>query len=96
MFKAVGQGLETSAGIRSSGVNHMLEDMDISYFDKVKSLTPASRGKASFSKPWDKNPSQDCKFWGVDRIHTPLNDVCQCDMGFVTLLVVPTVSHSVP
>ncbi len=46
-----GLGLVTLVGIQSSGLDHMLENLDISYFDKVKSSTPASRCKAEFSKP---------------------------------------------
>ncbi len=53
------------------GVDHTLENLDISYFDKVKSSTPETCCKADFSNPVDKNPSQDCKFWVVDRNSAP-------------------------
>ncbi len=64
--QSCGSGLENSAGIQSGGVDHMLADMDISYFDKVKSSMQETCKRADFSNTSDKNPSQECKFWVVD------------------------------
>ncbi len=44
----------------------MLTDMDVSYFNKVKSSTQETHKRADFSNTSDKNPSQECKFWVVN------------------------------
>ena len=64
-------GWENSAGVRSGGVDHTLNNHDINFFNKVKSSMPETHQKADFSNPVDKNPSQDCKFWVVDGNSAP-------------------------
>ena len=53
------------------GVDHTLENLDVSYFDKVKSSMPETHQRADFSDPIDKNPSQECKFWVINRNSSP-------------------------
>ncbi len=66
-----GLGLENSAGVKSGGVDHTLDDHNIGFFDKVKSSTPETWWQADFGNPINKNPSQDCQFWVVDGNSTP-------------------------
>ncbi len=51
-----GSGLDNSAGICSGGVDHMLNNLDIGYFDKVKCSTPETCKRAQLSDTSDKNP----------------------------------------
>ena len=59
-------GLENSAGIRSGGVDHTLDNLDVSYFNRVKSSMLETCRRANFSNTLDRNPSQECKFWVID------------------------------
>ena len=52
-------------------MDHTLENLDVGYFDKVKSSTLETHWKANFGNPSDKNPSQECKFWVIDRNLAP-------------------------
>ncbi len=47
-------------------MDHTLADMDVIYFDKVKSSMKHTHRKAKFSNTSDKNPSQECQFWVVN------------------------------
>ncbi len=49
----------------------MLANMDIGYFNKVKSSMQETYRRANFSNTSDKNPSWECKFWVVDRNSAP-------------------------
>ena len=49
----------------------MLADMDIGYFNKVKSSKQETCKRADFSNTSNKNPSQECKFWVVNGNSAP-------------------------
>ena len=66
-----GSGLDNLAGIKSGGVDHTLNNIDVSYFDKVKCSTLETYRRAKLSDTPDKNPSQECKFWVVDGNSAP-------------------------
>ncbi len=61
-----GSGLDNLAGIQSGGVDHMLDNLDIGYFNKVKCSMLKTHRRAEFSNTSDKNPSQECKFWVIN------------------------------
>ena len=66
-----GLGLDKLAGIKSGGVDHTLDNMDVSYFNKVKCSMLETHRRAQLSDTSDKNPSQECKFWVVNRNSAP-------------------------
>ncbi len=51
-----GSGLENSAGVRSGRVDHTLKNLDISFFDKVKSSTPRHVRRPNSAILWTRTP----------------------------------------
>ncbi len=72
-----GSGLDNSASVKSGGVDHTLNNMDVSYFDKVKCSMPETCRRAKLSDTSDREPQLGMQILGCQWEPGPTVNLCQ-------------------